>query len=124
TPAVARPIVGDDDLLIDRSEIDGTYTLDDLADRLLFVVDGDDYRKLHRYHAAEWSASAACSRRKRQCTPRASSVSRSDWSSSSHGRRTRGAGRDSTTTTSSRSPSHRGSRFRPWTCRGATPTSR
>ena len=34
------------------ADIDGAHALDDLADRLLFVVDRDDDRELHRYDAA------------------------------------------------------------------------
>src|SRR5262249_54625190 len=49
TRAVARSVVGDDDLLLDVAEIDGAYPFDELADRLLLVVDRDDYRKLHQY---------------------------------------------------------------------------
>src|SRR5262249_50813202 len=45
--AIARAVVGDDDLLLDWSEIDGEHTLDHFADRLFFVVHGDHDRELH-----------------------------------------------------------------------------
>src|SRR5262245_14126134 len=48
---VARSVVGDDDLLLDRADVDGAHALDDRADRLLLVVDGDDDGELHRYDA-------------------------------------------------------------------------
>src|SRR5205823_5659460 len=47
---VAAAVVGDDDFLVDTRQIDGAHALDDLADRLLFVVDGDDDGELHRYN--------------------------------------------------------------------------
>src|ERR1700682_3546454 len=45
--AIVRSVVGDDDFLLDVSDVDGADPLDDLTDRLLFVVDGDDDRQLH-----------------------------------------------------------------------------
>ena len=48
---VARAVVGDDDLLVDGADVDRAHALDDFADRLLLVVDGDDDREFHRYDA-------------------------------------------------------------------------
>ena len=40
--AVGRAVVGDDDFLLDRAEVDGGDALEHFVDRLFLVVDGND----------------------------------------------------------------------------------
>src|SRR5580765_969963 len=122
--AVARAIVRDDDLFFYHAEIHVEYAVDDFADRLLFVVHGDDDRQ---FHVARYDARTCCgafsivrSSADRRCTARAPCLSSSVCSSCSSGRPIRGGTKDSITIISSRSRLSRASPFRRSTIRGAT----
>ena len=45
--AVARTVVGDDDFLLDLPDVDRAHAVDDLRDRLRFVVHRNDDGELH-----------------------------------------------------------------------------